>query len=218
MKRLWHRVLGWLTPGIRGVLGLLSAACLATLIGTFSGLYDLDRWLALSGPGFWSGQFWQIITYVILPVSLVNFLINGLMIAFFGGSLERIWSRREVWFYCVLVTAGTGLAKVLFQFSLPSSLAGSAPLFFGLLAAWGFLFRNEKISLGWGGEITIGLVAFLAGIMNFALILFSAGLSNAFIMSAGGLAGLLYLWLQAKIIMARASRVVLSDRIRRLEI
>jgi membrane associated rhomboid family serine protease len=144
--------------------------------------------------------------------------MNVLMIAFLGRSLERIWSRREVWFYCVVVTTGTGLAKVFFQFSLSSSLAGSAPLVFGLIAAWGFLFRHEKVSLAWGGEITVGLVALLAGIMNFALIFFSAGLSNALIMLGGGLAGLLYLWLQARMIMARASRIVQSERIQRLEI
>jgi membrane associated rhomboid family serine protease len=218
MKSLWHRVLELLTPGIRVVLGLLSVGCLASIIGTFSGLYDLDRWLALSGPGFWSGQVWQIITYVVLPGSLFNFLMNALMIVLLGRSLERVWSRREVWFYCVVVTAGTGLAKVLFQFSLPSSIAGSAPLVFGLIAAWGFLFRNEKISLGWGGEMTVGLVAFLAGVVNFVVILFSAGLSNALIMLGGGLAGLLYLWLQARMIMARTSRIVQSERIQRLEI
>jgi membrane associated rhomboid family serine protease len=218
MSRLWHRVVSSFTPGVRVVLGLLLATSLATIMGDLSKVYNLNQWLALSGHDFWNGRVWPIVTYVLLPVSPLNLLVNCLVIAFLGGALERIWSRREIWGYCLIVTLGSGLTKILSQFSVPSLLAGPAPLVFGLLAAWGFLFRHEKVSLAAGSEITVGLIALLGGIINFVSIWFSTGLSDALIMTGGGLIGLLYLWLQAKMIMARGSRLVASERIQRLEL
>jgi len=218
MSRLWQCIMASFTPGVRVVLGLLAVTALATIIGTLSQLYDLNPSLALSGHSFWSGQIWQIVTYVLLPVSLLSFVINSLAIVFLGGALERIWARREFLFYCLLVTVGTGLAQVLFQFSIPSFLAGPAPLVFGLLAAWGFLFRHEKIMLFPGFEMTLGVAALLAGVISFTLTWLSSGLVDALIFSAGGLSGLLYLWVQARIIMTRSSQIVASERIQRLEI
>jgi len=218
MRRTWHRVSELIPPGTRLVLGLLSTGALATCIGARTGFYDLNELLGLNGPAFWSGHVWQIVTYALLPVSLWNFLMNGLMIALLSQSLERIWSRRELWSYCVVVIVGAGAAKIVLQFSLPSLLAGSAPLGLGLLAAWAFLFRGENVSLPGLGEITVGLLAAVAGAIDFALICYSSGLVDAVVALAGPLSGLLYLVLQARMIATRPSRVVHSDRVNRLEL
>ena len=216
MNRLWHGIS--LTPGVRMMLGLLAFVGLATVIGASTKLYDLNLWLALSSPGFESGRIWQIVTYVLLPVSLWSFLMNGFVIVFLGQALERIWSRREWWIYCLVVTVGTGAAKIIFSFAVPGALAGPSPLIFGLLAAWGFLFRYEKNSFGPGSEIMVGLLALIAGLVNFVLIWFSVGLGAAIVMLGGALVGLCYLGIQEKIIAMRAGRVAASNRINRLEI
>jgi len=218
MKRIWHRFLASLKPGVRILLCLLSAVYLAAIIGKFSHAYDLYRWLALSGTNFWHGQVWQVVTHPLLPTAAFDFVLNGLMIVLLGGLLERIWSRSELGMYCVVAAVGAGLAKVILQFSNPAPMAGAGPLVFGLLAAWGFLFGHEKVPMGSFGEMTVRQLALLAGVISLVTMWFSAGLINAVIMLAGGLAGLLYLWLRSKMLMTRKSRIVDSDRMNRLEL
>ncbi len=218
MKRLWHRFLASLTPGVRILLCLLSAVYLAAIIGRFSHAYDLYRWLALSGTNFWHGQIWQVVTYPLLPAAVLDFVFNSLMIVLLGGLLERIWSRSELGMYCVVAAGGAGLARVILQSSNPAPMAGAGPLVFGLLAAWGFLFGHEKVPMGSFGEMTVRQLALLAGVIGLVTMWFSAGLINAVILLASGLAGLLYLWLHSKRLMTRESRVVGSERINRLEL
>jgi len=218
MKHLWHRFLASLTPGVRTLLCLLSVVYLAAVIGKFSHAYDLHRWLAVSGPNFWHGQVWELITYPLLPAAVLDFVFNSLMIVLLGGLIERAWSRSEFWTYCAVTAAGAGLAKVILQFSNPFPMAGMAPVVLGLLAAWGFLLGHEKVPFMFFGEMTVRQMALLAGAISFVTTLFSAGLTNAIIMLAGGLTGLLYLWLRSKTLMTRESRVVHSERINRLEL
>jgi membrane associated rhomboid family serine protease len=218
MKRIWHRFLALLTPGVRILLCILSAVYLAAIIGKFSHTYDLYRWLALSGTNFWHGQIWQIVTHPLLPLSFFDFAFNGLMIILLGGLLERIWSRSELGVYCVIAAAGAGLARVILQFSSPAPMVGAGPLVFGLLAAWGFLFGHEKISLWPFGEMAVRQLALLIGVISLVIMCFSAGLINAVIVLVGGLTGLFYLWLRARLLMGRGSRIVDSERINRLEL
>ena len=218
MERIWHRFLASLTPGVRILLCILSAVYLAAIIGKFSHAYDLYHWLALSGTNFRHGQIWRVVTYPLLPVGVLDLLFNSLMIILLGGLLERIWSRSELGMYCVVAAVGAGLARVILQFSNPVPMTGTGPLVFGLLAAWGCLFGHEKISLGHFGEITVRQLALLVGIISLVTTWFSAGLISAGIMLAGGLTGLFYLWLRARLLMARGSRIVDSERINRLEL
>jgi len=81
MRLIWHRFLQSLTPGVRVVLGVLAAAYLAEAIGRWSSAYDLSAWLALSGPVFWKGRVWLLVTYGLLPAGILNLLFNGMMIA-----------------------------------------------------------------------------------------------------------------------------------------
>jgi membrane associated rhomboid family serine protease len=178
----------------------------------------LARWLAVSGPNFWHGQVWELITYPLLPMAVLDFVFNSLMIVLLGGLLERIWSRAEFWTYCTVAAVGAGLAKVILQSSNPFPMTGMAPVVFGLLAAWGYLLGHEKIPFVFLGEMTVRQMVLLAGAISFVTMLFSAGPTNAIIMLAGGLTGLLYLWLRSKILMTRESRVVNSERINRLEL
>ena len=89
---------------------------------------------------------------------------------------------------------------------------------FGLLVAWGYIFCSERILLAGIGEVTVGLVAVLAGTINLVMIWLSAGLDDAMVVLGGALAGLAYLWFQAKTIKERPARVVHSERMNRLEL
>ena len=127
MKHFWQRFLAALTPGVRTVLGLLAAVYLAATVGTLLHAFNLQDWLEVSGPKFWSGQIWRLATYALLPAGIMAFVMNGIALVMLGGMLERHWSRGEFWRYCLVTAAGAGLAKVLLQFSNPLPLVGAAP-------------------------------------------------------------------------------------------
>ena len=163
MKHFWQRFLASLTPGVRVLLCLSSAVYLAAVMGNYSHAFDLTRWLAVSGPNFWRGQIWELITYPLLPMAVFDFVLNSLMLILLGGLLERSWSRAELWTYCAVAASGAGLAKVILQFSNPVPMTGMAPVVFGLLAAWGNLSgtrksfvcdvrRNDGVATGFAGR------------------------------------------------------------------
>jgi hypothetical protein len=91
-------------------------------------------------------------------------------------------------------------------------------MMFGLLIGWGFLCGRENITILPFGEMTVWKLVLVASAVSFLIMFFTAGLVTAIIMSAGGLAGWLYLWLKHKWLMSRASRVAHSERISRLEL
>jgi membrane associated rhomboid family serine protease len=218
MKTFWQRSLAALTPGVRLLLGLMTAAYVAATVGKSIHAFDLYGWLALSGPTFWSGQIWRLVTYALLPAGILDFLMNGIALVMLGGLLERRGSRGELWLYCVVTAVGAGLAKVLLQISSPLPLAGATPLMFGLLIAWCFLCGRETINILIFGEITVWKLLLGVAAIGLFITFLTAGSVTALILAAGGLAGWLYLWLKQKWLMSRASRVAHSERMSRLEL
>jgi len=218
MKSWGGRFLAELTPGVRVVLSLLMAVWLMVVLGQALAGIHLDHWLALSGPWFWHGEVWRLVTYVLLPTGFMDLLMNGLAVVLLGRMLERHWSRGEFWIYCLVTVAGAGLAKVGLQCSNPQPLTGAGPMAFGLLIGWGFLGGREAITVVFLGETTVWKLVLLTGAVSLLGLGFTAGLVPALIMAAGGLAGFTYLWLKHQWLMSRAGSVVQSERIRRLEL
>lgn len=212
------RFLASFTPGVRILVCLLTAAYLADVLGKSIGAYALADWLALSGPEFWSGQFWRLVTYALLPAGIMDFAMNIIALVMLGGMIERIWSRGELWRYCIVAAAGAGVAKVLLQSSVPLALTGAAPMIFGLLIAWGFLCGYERISIVVFGETTVWKLVLIASSISLTVMFLTSGSATAMILAAGGGAGFLYLWLQRKRLMSRPGCVAHSDRISRLEL
>ena len=218
MKYAWQRFLALLTSGVKVVLSLLALAYLAAIVGNLVHAFDLYDWLTLSGPKFWGGQVWRLVTYPLLPFGLMDFIMNSIALVMLGGMLERHWSRGHLWIYCLVATAGAGVAKVLLQFSNPMPLTGAAPMMFGLLIAWGFLCGREIINLFIFGEITVWKLVLGAAAISLVIMFLTAGLVTALIMASGGLTGFVYLWLKQKWLMSRASCVAHSERMSRLEL
>ena len=218
MRLIWHRFLQSLTPGVRTALIVLAAAYLAQIVGLWSSAYNLSAWLALSGPGFWHGRVWSLITFILAPAGILDLLFNGMMIACLGPLIERAWSRGELWSYCLITATGAGLAKVVLQPSNPALLIGAAPMVFGLLAAWARLYGREEIKLGLIWQTTARRAALLLGAITFLLMAISAGLVIAMVTLSGGLVGWIYLSLRWKVNLARGSRTMTSERMSRLEL
>lgn len=218
MSRFLKHFLASLTPGVRVLLAVLAASGLATFIGRQTRVFELDGWLALNAQQFWHGQVWRLVTYALLPAGILNFILNAFALIVLGGWLERVRSRGEVWIICIVSAVGAGLAEMLLPFSSSTPLAGVGPMMFGLLAAWCFHCGHEKISMFPFGEMTVRQLALAAAAVSLLVTLFSAGWRMAVVMTAGGLSGWFYVWAWDKWLMSRASRVVPSERISRLEL
>ena len=218
MRLIGHRFLSSLTLGVRTVLVVLVAAYLTQVIGRWSSAYNLSAWLALSGPLFWHGRVWLVITYVLLPAGILDLLFNGMIIASLGPLIERTWSRGEFWSYCLITATGAGLVKVALQPSNPSLLIGAGPVIFGLLAAWARLYGREEIRLGLIWQTTARQAALVLAAIAFLIMLATAGLVVAVVTLSGGLVGWFYLSLRWKLNLARRSRPVTSERMSRLEL
>ena len=215
MSRFWNQFLAALTPGVRILLAVLTATALGAFIGQATGIFNLDGWLALTAQHFWHGQIWRLVTYALLPAGILNFILNAFALIMLGGWLERVRSRGELWIICVVSATGAGLAAVLLPFA---PLSGAGPMMFGLLAAWYFHCGHEKVSVFPFGEMTVRQLALVAAAVSLLFTAFSAGWQTAAVMSAGGLSGWIYVWFWHKWLMSRASRVVPSERISRLEL
>lgn len=218
MNQFLKFILASLTPGVRVLLGVLMTVGLATFIGQWTRIFELNGWLTLTAQPFWHGQIWRLVTYAWLPAGILIFFLNAFALVMLGGWVERVRSRSELWIICIVSAAGAGLAEVLLPFSSSIPLAGAGPMIFGLLAAWYFLCGHERISLVPFGEMTVRQLALLVGGVSFLVTFFTTGWRSAAVMAAAGLSGWLYVWLWHKWLMSRASRVVPSERISRLEL
>jgi membrane associated rhomboid family serine protease len=218
MRSTWHRFLAPLTPGVRLVLAVLTVMYLAAIIGIYSRSYNLYEWLAVSGHAFWGGHVWTIVTYALLPSGIWDFLFNWILILAVGTWLERKWSRAELWTCCLIALLAAGVAKVIVQPSGLRLMAGTTPVVFGLLAAWGRLFPHDSVQLWFLWDMTVREAAILLTVIGFVVMIPCSGPVNAAIMLCGAAAGLLFVWLHTKIVRRRGSRTVVSDRMGRLEL
>lgn len=206
--------------GTRRILGILVVAYLAALAGRSFGAWDLYRWCALESPAFWKGDVWRVISYAFLPAGLTDFLVNGILLTVAGCRVEQVWSRRELWSFCLLMALGVGLTKVVVVPAGAAPLLGAAGVVYGLLAAWIRLFGHEEIRLMgvWPMSARWALILF-AG-LSVALSCWQpggAGLQNL-IPLAGGVIGWLYLGWRWRRNLADAGQTIASKRIRKLEL
>jgi membrane associated rhomboid family serine protease len=218
MRTSWHRFLAPLTPGVRVLLLVLTVSYLIAFAGLFFRAYNLYEPFALRGVDFWKGKLWQIVTYALLPATLFDFLFNWLMILFLGSCMERVWSRRRLWAFCVISTIAAGTAKVLLDAPSVRPMVGTTPVVFGLLAACGYLCGNEKVLLYFIWEMPIRQAAIVLTVLSALLMLPCSDPKTVLIMLFGGLGSLVWLWIESRILRARGSQTVVSERMGRLEL
>lgn len=130
-----------LTPAVTTILVFLVVGfTLIVYARDFTFLY-----LGLSKSGIFSGRVWQLITY-----SLINggcgLVFNGLIILFFGSLIERQWKTRYLLMLLLTVGIVCGLVWILISILLGKDLVGigSASLAYGLIGAFGLLFRKQR--------------------------------------------------------------------------
>jgi len=219
MRSTLQRLVGPITPGTLVILGVLTFFFILRLVGSFTRLFDTMDWFALTGPGFWKGRVWTMVTYALVPASILELLFNWTFIVFIGCYLERVWSKGQLWVVSTLSIIVVGSVKVLLFPSNPGILVGTAPVVFGLLAAWGWVFAHERVLFWFMWEMSIRQAAILFIGISYVVMAFSCtGFLDATIMACGALGGLGYVWVHQNLVRAQPSRTVTSNRIGRLEL
>jgi membrane associated rhomboid family serine protease len=102
---------------------------------------SLLLYLALSGDSFFSGHFYQILSYPFVGGGFFEVLFNGLLIWFVGSELEDIWGKRKYLSFLIVATLGAGLIFLL----ISNLISGVKFPFFGLMGLSNFLLMAYAI-------------------------------------------------------------------------
>ncbi len=152
---------GFNMPTFSGAVRWLIIANVAIFVlqsllkGFAPGLYGASfEYLGLT-PGLLIGQgfLWQLITYSFLHGGVMHLLFNMLVLWMFGAQMEQHFGRRqffEYYYWCVigsaLVFSAVSYAGV-FGLSPLVHLVGASGGIFGLLIAFGLIFRESEVYL-----------------------------------------------------------------------
>ena len=145
--------------------------------------------------------FWQLATYLFLHIGISHLLFNMLSLWMFGVELEQRWGTYAFLRYYFVCGVGAGICSVL-GWLLPFELAdrlyftttvGASGAVYGLLLAYGVLFRDRMLFL-FIFPVKAWVYVWIAGAFILYLNIFDAGGGTAHLAHLGGmLFGYLYL-------------------------
>jgi membrane associated rhomboid family serine protease len=218
MKHAYHNFLLPLKTGTRLMIFFMSLLYIAALVGKLTAKYNFFEWSGLRSTSVWHGEVWRLLSYAFVTPNLFNFVINVAMLAMLGAFLERVWSAKEFWIFCLISAAGAGIAKVLVTPASPVLIVANVPILFGLLVAWAKTFGNERVYFMGIWEMSVRVCALIFALISILAMLPCAGILNTLIMLCGGAAGWIYLFLRSRSVHSQQSKVVGSVRMGRLEL
>lgn len=147
-------------PALRGQLILLA------LVFLLQDLLGLKAWGILTPESaFHQGQLWRLLSYALLHQDFLHLFFNLFGLWVFGAELERLWGSRSYWLYSIGCAAGAGLAHVLLDTWLSgraSGVMGASGVVYGLMAAYGLIFRQRRL-------LFLGLIPVKAGVLALGL-------------------------------------------------
>src|SRR5262249_52910542 len=155
-------------------------------------------------------EVWRLLTYAFLPLGILDWLISLFWLATLVCVLERIWSGRELWLYCLLSALVASILLTLLK--QPACLyAGNGAMILALIAAWVRFYGKERIILLGFGEMSVRQAALVVTIIEVLILVFTGGLAVTVAMLSGGFAGWLYLFLRGQHLLNRRSRPLDSE-------
>jgi membrane associated rhomboid family serine protease len=186
----------------RLILALLAVFFADALLGLvlpnriYHGLFDH---LLLIPAALVHGQLWQPLTYIFLPMGILNTLFALLTLWFVGAMLEDIRGSR--WLLELFLTSGIGGALLasaisythLFGLSPLSFAAGCYPALFGLLIAVAVLLGDTEFLLLFFVSIKAKYLVAIYILIELALLLKTDNAFDALLQLCGGLVGYLFL-------------------------
>jgi membrane associated rhomboid family serine protease len=104
-------------------------------------------YLALSARSFIRGRIWQLLTYPLVNGCGRDLIFNGILVLFIGSSVERAWHTTAFLILWLVVSVTCGLLWVAANLAAGSNYVGlgTAACGYGLIGAFGLLFRGRRI-------------------------------------------------------------------------
>ena len=137
-----------LTPVNKRVL-IATAACfvLQSLVQKIAGV-SLPAILGLSPHSFGHGHLYQIFTYPLVHLGLMNTLFDGLVIWFIGSELESLWGGRTYSKFLLtsVLSAGIFYLGCALAFSSTFPLTGITGISYALLLGYAILFPQRILT------------------------------------------------------------------------
>ena len=187
---------GYFPPGVKWLI-IINVA-IYVLIGLFGSPIRKDLLLLHLVPTTVVHNFtiWQLVTYLFLHASISHLLFNMLALWMFGVPLEQVWGTSRFLKYYFLCGIGAGICDVAFHAALgnwDTNTIGSSGAIFGLLMAFGVLFPDQQILMGFLFPIKAKYMVMIYGAIElFLAFSVNDGVSN--IAHLGGMAfGYVYL-------------------------
>ena len=161
-------------------------------------------------------RFWQIFTYPFLHGDVLHLFINLMVLVFIGAELEAVWGK---WRFLRLYTV-CAVAAGLFYLGLQILVLGGAGLhipmigasgaIYGMLVAYGLIFSEREMLFMMVFPLKAKHFIWVIVVMELMVTVFSGrggGLSAAAHLG-GMVAGFVYLWVEAMIIVSRRKKAL----------
>ena len=158
------------------------------------------------------GRIWQILTYSFLHADPLHLILNMMMLVFVASDLEFHWGRKRFLQYYFFCATAAGLLYLMLQLwiwgggGIEMPMVGASGAIYGCLMAYGLLFGERQLLFMMLFPMKAKHFIWVLAGVEFLSTVFSGrgGLSSAAHIG-GMLAGLGYLWVQARILAARRS-------------
>jgi membrane associated rhomboid family serine protease len=135
-------------------------------------------------------EYWQLLTYSFMQVSLPHLLVNMIALVFFGQRLEPLWGARNFlvyYFSCVLAGGGIWLVWAAVTGNA-NSTAGASGGVFGLLLAFAIVDPKAAVVAG-VRAMPRWIFVLIFGALELAVTVFEKKPSAAHFAHMGGMVG-----------------------------
>jgi membrane associated rhomboid family serine protease len=135
-------------------------------------------------------EYWQLLTYSFMQVSIPHLLVNMIALVFFGRRLESIWGARNFlvyYFSCVLAGGGIWLVWAAVT-GYANSTAGASGGVFGLLLAFAIVDPKAAVVEG-VRSVPRWIFVLIFGSLELLITVFEKTPSAAHFAHMGGMVG-----------------------------
>ncbi len=165
------------------------------------------------------GRVWQIFTYSFLHADPLHLILNMMMLVFVASDLEFQWGRKRFLQYYFFCAVSAGMLYLLLQLwiwggsGIEQPMVGASGAIYGCLMAYGILFGERQLLFMMLFPMKAKHFIWVLAGVEFLSTVFSGrgGLSSAAHIG-GMLAGLGYLWVQARMLAAKRNEASGSSK------
>jgi membrane associated rhomboid family serine protease len=161
--------------------------------------------------------FWQLFTYSWVHVDVTHLFLNLLMLALIGTELELAWGSFQFLKYYFFCSFASGVVFLLMHrlvlggSGADSMLIGASGALYGLLTAYGLIFGERVLLFMMLFPMKAKHFVWVLALVQLMTTVYSPGGGWASLAHLAGMAaGLVYLWVRVRLILAQKNTPLLS--------